>query len=555
MYCPDCGLMNRPRAKFCANCGFNLSGKNSGILAQGRKGSASGQMRRANVQPTSAHQGGGRTPAVPAKPAGSIRRKGSSRILSKLPAGSQPASSSPAPVKLTPSHSQTPQAVQIQEENFAPKILPVGSIIDNRYKIVQHIATGGMGAIYKGEDTRLNTMVAIKEMLDFFKNPDDRTYATQRFREEALILADLRHSNIPRVTDNFVCNNRYYLIMDFIDGKNTEQLIRENGGKGLPVERVIKWAVQVCDVLYYLHSRSPVIIYRDMKPSNIMIVEDDRVILIDFGIARHFTPRRPGTMIGTHGYAPPEQYKGNTEPRSDIYAFAATIHHLLSGNDPTAGVPFNFKPLSSYRSGISPQLEQVLQKALENRVENRFSTALAMKEAFIATPEFKKISQAHPGIPGTPVTPQQTAPSASNVGVSSQVSQKNPADTVFVHPEAKNYLLRAQEYANRGKYYSARKELEKSLRISPNYMEAHVLMGHIQIKMGNPAEAVKYLNQAVKISPDSATAHLYLGKAYARLGKAQESEREYRIASNLDPYITRDENESFLEKLIRSFLT
>lgn len=438
----------------------------------------------------------------------------------------------------------------------------MGSLLDRRYLITAHVATGGMGAIYKGEDTRLQRPVAVKEMLDFFQDHEERKYAVQRFREEALLLGNLTHPNIPRVTDNFIENNRYYLIMDFVEGKDTLKILREQNGPGLPEIMVVKWAIQAADVLYYLHTRKPPIIYRDMKPSNIMVEAGDKVMVVDFGIARHFTPRRPGTMIGTQGYAPPEQYKGETEPRSDIYALAATMHHLLTAQDPTKGVPFTFKPVRQWRSGLSAEIERILSKALHNLPEMRYVNAGEMKEDLeellekLATGTGR--TQASTYLP--PSTSQVTQPQMPPPNAGAQPGTvRQPAmyyQSRQSGSDARDHFARGKEYAEDGDYQKARKELEKAIKMSPDYPEAHCLMGFIMVQTGRSREAVAHLRKAVSMRPASATAHLYLSKAYARMGEINESQKEYQIARRLDPSVMDKgkKGPSLLEQLIRSFL-
>ncbi|MFP4499268.1 MAG: protein kinase domain-containing protein, partial [Vulcanimicrobiota bacterium] len=472
-------------------------------------------------------------------------RKVSHSHRSKRPATS-PAPSQPAPIS----------SVQF---SMPSGTLSVGQVIDGRYKISQHVATGGMGAIYKGEDTRLKTTVAIKEMLDFFQSDDDRKYAIQRFQEEALLLADLRHPNIPRVTDHFIEKKRYYLIMDFIQGKSTEKILQENGGRGLPLDRTITWAFQICDVLHYLHSRQPPVIYRDMKPSNVMIQSNEKVMLVDFGIARHFSPRRPGTMIGTHGYAPPEQYKGNTEPRSDLYALAATLHHLISGNDPTQGVPFQFKPIREFRQDAPVMLENILKKALENRPQERFRDGNEMKLAFQNLFNSMKGVTATGYVGGGQASssgvnyPQRMRPQQIKQIPSAPVYQQKQQDSAVV--EAQKHYELAKRLIELGQFTRAKKELKRAVSLSPYYPEAHTLLGFVLTRQGKSKDAVRHLTQAVNLTPGSATAHFYLGKALSKIGRYDEAQKEFRIAGNLDPKVLSRNNESFLEKIIRSLLT
>lgn len=520
MFCPDCGLKNRDNAKFCRTCGKdfrNLPGYSPDTSKSAGKS------------------------ALPSSPPMVQKAK---QVNAPLP----------PPVQQTPPPPP-------QQQSFPSGVLNVGDMIDRRYRVDKHIATGGMGAIYKGEDTRLQTVVAIKEMIDFFQTEEDKNYAIKRFREEALLLADLRHPNIPRVTDNFVENDKYYLIMDFVEGKSAEKIIMENGGRGLPEARVLEWGIQICDVLDYLHSRTPPIIYRDMKPSNIMILNDDNVMLVDFGIARHFSPRRPGTMIGTHGYAPPEQYKGNTEPKSDLYALAATMHHLLTGNDPTKGVPFNFKPIRQWKPELSEGMERILEKALENLPDRRFNTAGEMKA------ELEKLKGGGGSVRSSVPSPQQSAPQpvyrpqpvVASPPLSSQpqsfVNQPPPGQSYNQEIDAQKHYEKGRSYFNAGSHNKALEELDKAVRLCPNHPQAQCLIGYVLLQMNNYPSALNHLLIAVTLAPKNALAHLYLGKAYARVGNIQESQKEYRIAERLDPGIFRQRSPGILEQIFRSILS
>ncbi|MFP4497564.1 MAG: PQQ-binding-like beta-propeller repeat protein [Vulcanimicrobiota bacterium] len=272
----------------------------------------------------------------------------------------------------------------LYDTDYSSTKLPLGTILDERYKIIDYIAKGGMGAVYKAVDLKESKVWAVKEMLDYFDTEEEREYSVERFATEAQILYELDHPSIPRFADCFVSENRYYLIMEFIDGKDLLMILDEalaSGKPGLDEEQIKNWAIQLCNVLFYLHNQDPPIIYRDLKPGNIMLTRANKVYLIDFGIARLFDPRTKGTMVGTQGYAPPEQYKGETEPRSDMYSLAACLHHLLTGKDPRNDIPFTFPSLSSIRNDLSESMELILEKALQMKPEERFKNMFEMKEA------------------------------------------------------------------------------------------------------------------------------------------------------------------------------
>ena len=204
-----------------------------------------------------------------------------------------------------------------------------------------------MGSVYRARDLHFPSvvkLVAIKEMINRAPDPLVRKTVVQNFEREANILATLNHPSIPPIYDYFSGDNRSYLVLEFVHGHDLEAIINETGGF-LTEERVLGWAIELCDVLSFLHSHKPdPIIFRDMKPSNVMVNPTDHIILVDFGIAKPFQVGQKGTMIGTEGYSPPEQYRGEAGPLADVYALGATIHHALSRRDPRLEPPFSIAP-------------------------------------------------------------------------------------------------------------------------------------------------------------------------------------------------------------------
>ncbi len=257
------------------------------------------------------------------------------------------------------------------------------TVLAGRYRITRFLAGGGMGLVYIAQDQRLaDRPCAIKEIFDRFTNPEERTRAIEYFHREADTLSQLKHPAIPAIVDRFGEGNCHYLVMDFIEGTNLEDELATQGGS-LPESRVIEIARELCDVLSYLHDFHPPIIYRDMKPGNVILTPDGRVVVIDFGIARIFTPQGKATLIGTPGFAPPEQYTGSVDERSDIYSLAATLHYLLTGRDPEKNPPFSFPPVHSLKPEASPFLARAIDKALAYKVEDRPASAEAFKEMFL----------------------------------------------------------------------------------------------------------------------------------------------------------------------------
>jgi eukaryotic-like serine/threonine-protein kinase len=209
-----------------------------------------------------------------------------------------------------------------------------------------------MGSVYKARDLHFPNvakLVAVKEMIIPAFDPLIRETIVRTFEREANLLATLSHPAIPRIYDYFTQDAHSYLVLEFIKGKNLEAILEESVAP-MTEEQVISWAIELCEVLQYLHSHDPgPIIFRDMKPSNVMINEYNRVVLVDFGIAKAIKGNEKGTMIGTEGYSPPEQYRGDVTTLADIYALGATMHHLLTDQDPRLEPPFLTRNAPSVR--------------------------------------------------------------------------------------------------------------------------------------------------------------------------------------------------------------
>lgn len=247
---------------------------------------------------------------------------------------------------------------------------------------------GGMGAVYRARDLHFPNVVkvvAVKEMVNQARDPLVRETIVKNFEREANLLATLSHPAIPRIHDYFTHNERSYLILEYIHGKDLESLLDDSDDLFMPDE-VTGWSIEICDVLQYLHDHQPeTIIFRDIKPSNIMINQHNHIVLIDFGIAKHFQSGEKGTMIGTEGYSPPEQYRGEATILADIYALGATLHHLLTRQDPRLEPPFSFgeRPIREINRAVSKELEAVINTALQYNPGDRFQSAAEMKDALL----------------------------------------------------------------------------------------------------------------------------------------------------------------------------
>lgn len=273
--------------------------------------------------------------------------------------------------------------------------LAPGRVLQERYEIRGVLGMGGFSAVYQARDLRfpnVTKLCAVKEMVNHAPDPQMRAMALQNFEREANILATLNHPAVPKVYDYFSEDNRAYLVMEFIDGRDLEAVISDGTGF-LPQDQILAWALQLCDVLAFLHSHSPPIIFRDMKPSNIMLDRHGQIRLIDFGIAKNFQPGQKGTMIGTEGYSPPEQYRGIADQRTDVYALGATLHHLLSRQNPQVEPPFSFheRPISAANPNVDAEFAQVVMRALEYEPDRRYATAEEMKRAMMALKPAAKI--------------------------------------------------------------------------------------------------------------------------------------------------------------------
>jgi serine/threonine protein kinase len=291
-------------------------------------------------------------------------------------------------------------------------------LLDGRYRIRKVLGVGGMGRVYLANDTRLaDRPVAVKEMTVGGGIKEKK--AVEDFAREARVLALLSHPGIPNLIDYFVENERHYLVMEFVAGGDLQSMLERLGlGIRLPEAQVLRWSRQILEVLDFLHGQDPPIIYRDLKPANIMIDNAGRAMLIDFGIARFLPPGGRGTQIGSVGYAPPEQYMGKVEPCSDLYSVAATMHHLLTGRDPQLEPPFSFPPVRQLNPAVSRQTADVIARALDKDVTKRPPSARAMLDALPEPPEAtEQAGLAAPSVPAAPPPsrPRQPPPEFSTV--------------------------------------------------------------------------------------------------------------------------------------------
>lgn len=247
----------------------------------------------------------------------------------------------------------------------------IGTIIDGKYEILKEIGRGGMSIVYLAMDKRLNKQWAVKEIRKKGSGKNDEVVVNSLLAE-ANMMKKLDHPSLPRIVDIIDNGITIYVVMDYIEGESLDKILSEYGAQ--PEELVVNWAKQLCDALSYLHSQKPSIIYRDMKPANVMLKPEGNIKIIDFGIAREYKEQNLAdtTVLGTKGYAPPEQYSGQTDPRSDIFALGMTMHHLLTGVDPRNGEPY--APVRQWNPELSEGIEIIIDRCVEPAAENRYQS-------------------------------------------------------------------------------------------------------------------------------------------------------------------------------------
>ena len=259
-------------------------------------------------------------------------------------------------------------------------MLEIGSIIDGKYKILNKIGQGGMSVVYLAMNERANKQWAIKEVRkDGVKDYD---VVRQGLIAETDILKRLNHPHLPSIIDVIDRDDTFLIVMDYIEGKSLDYWLKKDGAQ--PQEKVVEWAKQICDVLGYLHSRKPPIIYRDLKPANVMLKPDGQIMIIDFGTAREFkeTSIEDTSCLGTQGYAAPEQYGGHgqTDARTDIYTLGATMYHLLTGHNPSLP-PYEMYPIRRWNPALSSGLEKIVLKCTQRNPNDRYQNCAELMYA------------------------------------------------------------------------------------------------------------------------------------------------------------------------------
>jgi len=342
----------------------------------------------------------------------------------------------------------------------APRTLSRGAKLQNgRYVIDKVLGQGGMGAALLAHDTRIsNKQVVVKELTSDSSDPNQKSEDQRNFEREVETLAQIDHPLVPRVTDYFQEGSHSFMVQDYVAGQTLED--RMNNAKApMPEREALGYMSQLLDVLDYLEKQTPPIVHRDIKPANIIISSrDNKARLVDFGIARAEVARKQTSALGTPGYAPPEQYQGKADTRSDLYALAATIHYLVTNHDPSNDPPFNHPSARSLNPKVSRELDALLTKALSINATGRYQTAAEMKRAVdtILTPPVRPVQSAPQSRPQQSSQPQQAqrtypAPAQQPIPIRSYPAQP-PANNPYQSPSYQGQKVNNTFPAQAGTY-------------------------------------------------------------------------------------------------------
>ncbi len=419
--------------------------------------------------------------------------------------------------------------------------LAQGQLLAQRYKIVRLLGQGGYGAVYLAEDTRLTgRLVAVKES---FENKPD---AARQFQLEAELLARLNHPHLVRVSDRFEERGHPFFVMDFIEGEDLTAVIQR--GAASP-EQILKWMMQICDAVAYLHSQNPPIIHRDIKPSNIKIHKDGYAVLVDFGIAKIYQPQKQTALIAravSSGFSPPEQYSGGTDTRSDVYALGATLYCALTATVPPEALELVDQsavliPPSRINPRLNPALDQVILKAMSLNTLARYPTAREMMQALQQC-----LSGAMP--PSSAVVPPAQGIRCPRCGGLNRPNAKfcqfdrtplTPAPPPFVSPVApvvtpQMRFENGNRYFRKKDYARAVTEYQAALQSGFEHVALFYNLAGAYIELQRISEAIPVLQRGVGKYPQDASLYALLGMAYLQTDQLPQAELVLQRAIQLD---------------------
>lgn len=345
-------------------------------------------------------------------------------------------------------------------------MLEIGSIVGGKYKVLNVIGKGGMSTVYLAMNERANKQWAIKEVRK--DTATNYQLVRQSLITEINMLKELSHPYLPSIVDVIEEEGRFLIVMDYIEGNTLELALSVMGAQ--PQEYCIDWGTQLCDVLEYLHTRKPPIIYRDLKPGNIMLRPDGTICLIDFGIAREYKQAQAGdtTYLGTKGYAAPEQFggMGQTDARTDIYNLGATLYHLVTGQNPSLP-PYEFYPIRYWNPQLSAGLEQIIMKCIQNNPDDRYSSCA---EVMYDLQHYKELEKSYTRHSKASVAIFALAAVCSIVFGALSFGFHNTAKEL----EVKNYQLYMEEASVETSDYSAFELYAKAIELNPGKADAYI---------------------------------------------------------------------------------
>lgn len=408
-----------------------------------------------------------------------------------------------------------------------------GTVLDGKYEILKEIGRGGMSVVYVAMDLRLNKQWAIKEIKD--DGSKDTQTLLKGLEREANILKKVDHPVLPRIVDIIQKDQKVYVVMDYVEGRPISEVLKEQGAQ--PQEQVIEWAKQLSSALDYLHSMDPPIIYRDMKPSNIMLKPDGNVKLIDFGTAKEYKVENNAdtTALGTRGYAAPEQFgdaqgRGiyNTDARTDIYCLGATLYHIVTGMNPCEP-PYEIKPIRQWNPALSSGLEKILIKCTQPNPNDRYQSCSELLYALDHYDEldeqFMKQSRKKFGLFLTSVAMAVVFAGVSLAGFS---GQKN-----LINQNYMGIINVGDDYKYAGEYEQALAEYQNAIHVNPKNEEAYIKILNIYVNNLNDPEkgletVASYINTSKSLSRNNRLLY-QMGLTYFDLRSYDASLKYFRM--------------------------